>query len=131
MITELGSLSILFSISSNIVSRAKESTSYHSLLSLSIQDIISMTSGLPNLIWEYFFAEPNENVSLIILPLSAFTCFFNKNLVGIPASLSKISTSLRSYELETLKLTSSSVLNVVPVLFDKTWVPPFTFKAYL
>ena len=121
----------LFSISSNVVSLAKESTSYHLLLSLSVTEIISITFELDNFICVYFSAVEKEKYSVTISPLSAFTFFFNKNFVGVLLSDSKIVTSRGSYELENLKLQSSNVLNVVPILGDLTSAPALTFNAYL
>jgi len=69
-------LSTLFSISSNIVSLAKESTSYQLSPSLSVHEIISITSGLANLICEYFSGELKVNRSVTIVPLSTLTFFF-------------------------------------------------------
>ena len=131
LITDVGSLVELFSISSKIVSLARESTSYQVLSLLSVTEIISITSSFANLTCEYFVAVPNENTSDIIVPLSAFTFFFIKNFVGAPLSVSKTVTILGSYELENLKLQSSNVLKVVPVAEDLATEPAFTVSAYL
>ena len=73
-----GSLSETFSVSSNTVSCANESTSCHTLPSESLTLIISTTLEFANLILEYFFAPVNVWVSVVILPLLAWTYFFNK-----------------------------------------------------
>ena len=129
--TKLGELSTLFSISSKIVSLAKESTSYQLLPSLSTQEIISIMSFCGNLICLYFSALANVKLLVVTVPLWALTLFFKRYLVTAPLSVSNISTSLGSYELENLKLTSSSVLKVVPLLPAVICVPDFTVKAYL
>ena len=121
----------MFSASSKIVSLAKESTSYQLLPSLSVHDTISITSAFDNLISEYFSAELKLKNSVVMFPLSTFTCFFNKYLVTVPLSLSNIEVSRGLKELEKLKFTSSKVLNVVPLLVAVTAVPAFTVRAYL
>ena len=104
--------------------------------------IFGVSTAIFSLIFTgYLYSIPPEQDTTFILKtyllwintlvLIFVTFFFNKNLVGTPLSDSKILTSRESYELENLKLTSSNVLNVAPVLAAVTDAPAFTFKAYL
>ena len=85
------------------------------LLLLSVTEITSVGFAFFKTILSNFLALVNVNVSTALLPDLANTLFRNLKLVGGPAAAGcKVSTSIGSNELDTLKFTASNKLNSTP-----------------